>query len=375
MSFEDRRLTCEPVAFTLAVALRDYQRDAAGALVRHQQGCLICPPGGGKTVMALAAVAAARQPALVIVHTRDLVTQWQQRVIRDLRVEPGTIAEGEVHFGDVTVATIQTLSQLDKATFADVAASFGCVVVDECHHVSSPTHRRVLGGIPAKYRFGITATPDREDGLGQFLELMIGPIVHRIEPRALVAAGYLVVPRVEVLRTECNPVTDEYFTLVTELTRDPERNALIVEVARREAEAKHAVLVLTGRVDHAEALAHGCLTAGAPAAALTSETPKAWRTSTLERFRRGALPIVCATTLADEGLDITRLSRLLLATPAKAQGRTMQRLGRLMRPHEGKGQPVLFDIVDEHPITLRQYRDRVRAYRRILGVEAGELSV
>jgi len=79
---------------------------------------------------------------------------------------------------------------------------------------------------------------------------------------------------------------------------------------------------------------------------------------------------VSATTLADEGLDITRLSRLILATPAKAQGRTMQRLGRLMRPHPGKGEPVLFDIVDDHPITQRQHRERLRAYRAVLGVDA-----
>ena len=368
--FEDRRLRCTPIRYRPTTTLRPYQQEAAAALRRHQQACLVIPPGGGKSVTALAAIALTEQPALVIVHTRDLVTQWQALIVREFGIQPGTIAEGLIELGDVTVATIQSLAQLDDITFAAVAARFGCVVTDEAHHVSAPSFRAVLLRLPALFRFGITATPEREDGLGKFVELAIGPIVYRIEPKDLVEAGHLVLPRVETIRTECNPLTDDFATLVTELTTDPDRNALIVGIARREADAGRTVLILTGRVDHAELLARKCTVFGSPAAALTSATPKKQRDSTLDRFRSGDIRIVSATTLADEGLDITRLSRLILATPAKAQGRTMQRLGRLMRPHPGKGEPVLFDIVDDHPITQRQHRERLRAYRAVLGVDA-----
>ena len=244
------------------------------------------------------------------------------------------------------------------------------ILVHNCHHVSAPSYRNALLRLPAMYRFGITATPDRADGLGKLVELAIGPIVFRIEAKDLVKAGHLVLPRIETIRTECCPQTDDFATLITELTSDVERNALIVRLARREADAGSSVLILTGRVDHADLLARKCLAFGAPAAALTSKTPKKQRESTLDRFRSGDIRIVCATTLADEGLDITRLARLILATPATAHGRTMQRLGRLMRPHPGKGQPVLFDIVDDHPMAERQYRERLCAYRTVLGAEA-----
>ena len=73
---------------------------------------------------------------------------------------------------------------------------------------------------------------------------------------------------------------------------------------------------------------------------------------------------------ADEGLDIARLERLVLATPARAEGRTVQRLGRLMRPHPGKREPVLYDLVDADDRSQRQFRARVRAYRRVLGPSA-----
>jgi superfamily II DNA or RNA helicase len=288
-----------------------------------------------------------------------------------LGIVPGVIAEGQVRLADITIATIQSLAALNEVTLAAVAARFGCVVVDEAHHTGAASYRVILARLPAKYRFGVTATPDRSDGLGEFLALNVGKIIYRLDAQALVEAGHLIVPRVEVVQTGSRPHADDDFAqLVTELVEDPDRNRLLLSLMKREAEAGHAVLVLTGRVDHAHALATAALRMGVRAASLTGETAKKIRTNVLARFKTGALDVLCATTIADEGLDVTRLARLVLATPAKAQGRTMQRLGRLMRPHEGKGQPVLFDLVDDHPIAARHHHDRLRAYRAVLGAEA-----
>jgi superfamily II DNA or RNA helicase len=368
--FEDRRLVCARVSYALRYALRDYQIEAADALARNVQCCAIVACGGGKSAIVCGAVARVRQPALIIVHTRDLVEQWVTNVRSAFGIEPGVIAEGNVRLGDITIATIQSLAALDDATFAAVARCFGCVVADEMHHVASPRYRTTLGRLRAKYRFGVTATPDRADGLGPLLELTLGKIVYRLNAQALVKAGHLVVPRVEVIQTGTRPHADEDFAqLVAELVEDPDRNRLLLSLMKREAEAGHAVLVLTGRVDHAHALATAALRMGVRAASLTGETAKKIRSKVLERFKTGALDVLCATTIADEGLDVTRLSRLILATPARAQGRTIQRLGRLMRPHEGKGEPVLFDLVDDHPIAARHHHDRLRAYRAVLGAE------
>ncbi len=141
--FEDRRLLCTPIRYTLRATLRDYQVEAAEALVHHQQGCAVLPCGAGKSTLVLGAIALTGQPALIIVHTRDLVVQWRGLIRRELGIEPGIIAEGEVQLGDVTVATIQSLAQLDEVTLAAVAARFGCVVADEC---LPPDARLVVGG-------------------------------------------------------------------------------------------------------------------------------------------------------------------------------------------------------------------------------------
>jgi len=370
LRFEDRRLVCARVTYALRYSLRDYQIEAADALARHVQCCAVLPCGAGKSAVVLGAIERVGQPALIIVHTRDLVEQWIANVRSGFGIEPGVIAEGQVRLADVTIATIQSLAALN-VTLSAVAARFGCVVVDEAHHTASASYRLILGRLRAKYRFGVTATPQRTDGLGEFLELIVGKIVYRLDAKALVEAGHLVIPRVEVVQTGASPRADDDFAqLVSALVEDPDRNRLLLSLMKREADAGHSVLVLTGRVDHAHALATAALRMGVRAASLTGETAKKVRSAVLERFKRGALDVLCATTIADEGLDVTRLSRLILATPARAEGRTMQRLGRLMRPHEGKGQPVLFDLVDDHPIAARHHHDRLRTYRAVLGAEA-----
>jgi superfamily II DNA or RNA helicase len=125
--------------------------------------------------------------------------------------------------------------------------------------------------------------------------------------------------------------------------------------------------VLSGRVEHCTLLATRLGAEGVPAAALTGAVSRTRRNALLARFREGTLGVVCATSLADEGLDIARLERLVLATPARAEGRTIQRLGRLMRPFPGKATPELHDLVDEAPLARAQFGARLRAYRSVLG--------
>ena len=145
------------------------------------------------------------------------------------------------------------------------------------------------------------------------------------------------------------------------------RNTQLLDLATESTFGGKATLVLSGRVDHCEHLTAKLCEDDVAAAALTGRTPKAKRTAILDAFREGELAVVCATSLADEGLDVCRLERLILATPAQAEGRTIQRLGRLMRPHPGKATPILYDLVDDHPMARRQHAARRRAYRKVLG--------
>lgn len=367
--FEDHR-TCHPrYGFIADVALRAYQEEAVRAMQTGVQGSIVAPCGSGKTVLACAAIAAIDQPTLVIVHTKDLLDQWRDAVRRILKIEPGVVGQGRDEPGPITIATVQTLVR--HTSLEQLGDLFGCVIVDECHHVPVSTFQTVLAELPARYRFGLTATPFREDGLTALIDWSFGDRLFEIAHDDLIAERFLVRPEVQVVTTGFS-YTDEPYdhnACMTRLVSDADRNDLIAELAETSAHQSHSTLVLSNRIAHCRHLAQLIWDRGVSAEALVGPMGVRERSAVLDRFKTGQTRVLVATTLADEGLDVKRLSRVILAFPCRARGRTVQRLGRLMRPCPGKQGATLIDIVDDEvPQLLRQHVARRRHYRT-LGIE------
>lgn len=375
---EDRRLLpSEGLASLPEVALRDYQARAVAALARVTQGTVVIPCGGGKTRVGIGAVASLRTPALVLVHTLDLAEQWRSELRALLGIEAGLVGGGADAPGAVTVGVIQTLVRWEPERLDAFLGGFGLLVLDEAHHVAAATFHEIVGRCPARYRLGLTATPEREDGLTPLLELFLGRPLAIVSHEELVAAGVLALPDIRVVETGFTfPYfrADDYAAMMSALVADEARNDLVVGAVAADARAGHTCLVLSGRVDHCRILARRVAAAGVEAAELTGRVSKERRGELLGRARRGELRVLVATSLADEGLDLPRLSRVFLAYPSRARGRTVQRLGRLMRPHADKARPELVDFVDRKvPILRRQHLDRRRLYAEVLGVPASQL--
>lgn len=368
--FDDRRTIGEALPPVPPIELRPYQREAVTAIRRGVQGTVVMPCGGGKTVVGAAAIGALGRSALVLVHSHDLLEQWRAVLAGRLGIEAGIIAEGKVEPDLVTVATVQTLVRLGTAEFDALVRRFGVVLVDEAHHAPAATFQMVLGRLSARWRIGLTATPEREDGLGALLDFTLGPRLFEIGYAELVAGGYLQAPEVEPVFTSFTfdyRGPDDLAACLGALVEDEARNHQIVELVAREAAAGHQVLVLSGRVEHCRRLATLLGERGVVAEVLIGATPKAKRRERLEGFRDGRIGVLVASTVADEGLDVPRLDRIVLAYPGRTRGRTTQRLGRLMRRHPDKGRAVLFDIVDGGvPVLRRQYLERRRLYRDLL---------
>jgi superfamily II DNA or RNA helicase len=286
-------------------------------------------------------------------------------------VDAGVVGGGERRVAPVTIGVVQALTRWEPRELSQCLRGFGLVILDEAHHAASVTFRSIIDRCPARYRLGLTATPDREDGLTPLLELHFGPPLKVVTQRELVAAGVLARAEVVLVPTRFTypyrtPV--DYAPMLAQLAGDDARNGLIVSAVSREAEAGHVCLVLTGRVEHCERLAALLRAEGVRAAALTGSTKPAERTRLLSDARAGALSVLVATSLADEGLDLPRLSRAFLVFPGRAHGRTVQRIGRIMRPHPEKRDAVLFDFVDQEiPILRRHALERRRAYAQVLG--------
>lgn len=373
--FEDRRVVADAsLTWALRVPLRPYQQRAVTIMRQGVQGTLLAPCGAGKTQVGVAVICAVAQPALVLVHTHDLAVQWRERIALCLGQVSGLIGGGQMDIQPITVATVQSLVRLAPPALADLGRQFGCVLVDECHHVPASTFQQVLAYLPAKYRYGLTATPDRSDGLGLLLDYCIGPCLYTIAQDELVRLGYLHKPQVQYLYTSFSYEYDDasdHHALMQALTTDSARNQLIVERVVADARAGCTVLVLTGRVAHCQHLAELIMQQGVRCGSLTGTVGKAERHALLNAFRDGSLPVLVASTVADEGLDVPRLDRIVLAYPTRAKGRTTQRLGRLARPYPGKEAPVLYDVVDlAVPPLLRQWRERKKLYRDI-GADVG----
>jgi len=359
------------------VALRPYQARAVDKLKRITQGTTVIPCGGGKTRVGIGAIQRLQTPALVLVHTLDLAEQWRGELRDLLGIEAGIVGGGDDARAPVTVGVIQTLARWDAERRDAFLAGFGLLVLDEAHHVAASTFREIVGRCPARFRLSLTATPEREDGLTPLLDLFIGQALEVISHDELAAAGVLALPDIRLMETAfAFPYlsADDYAPMMTALVSDDDRNDLVVNSVVAEASADHTCLVLSGRVEHCRELVRRIRDRCVDAAELTGRVPKQRRKTLLQRARDGELAVLVATSLADEGLDLPRLSRVFLAYPSRARGRTVQRLGRLMRPHADKDRAVLVDFVDRKiPILRRQHLERRRLYAEVLGIPASQL--
>lgn len=351
---EDRRRMLPEADFSFAGTLKPFQEEAARIMLSKEFGTLSAPTGSGKTVIALYMIAQRRQPALVVVHTKELAFQWQERIENFLRIpkeECGFIGDGRKTVGEkITVAMIQSLYKCAE----DISPHIGYIIVDECHRTPSRTFTEAVSGFDARYMLGLTATPWRRDKLSRLIFWHLGDVHHTIEKSGLVEKGHILEAEIVVRETAFKPYYDpvrEYSKMLSELTADDERNRLIAsDVAQEAASGKGVCLVLSDRKKHCENLQtllkfkHGIA-----ASLLTGDLGTAQRREVLEGIAQGTVGVVVATgQLIGEGFDCREMSTLFIATPIRFSGRLLQYLGRVLRPAPGKTQAKVYDYVDIH---------------------------
>ena len=230
----------------------------------------------------------------------------------------------------------------------------------------------ILRYLPAKYRLGLTATYDREDGHTQLVGWSLGPTLLVKTVQELIDGGFLMRPAIEEVKSNFEFPMDpadkkRLVKLDRALIADAARNKIIVDLASWNVQAGESVLVLSNRKGHCRHLGKLLAAAGTPPQVVLGSTAKKKRKSAIEAMRTGEESLIIATSLADEGLNIKRLSRIILAFPGRASGPTTQRLGRLMRLYEGKV-PILYDVVDSAIPTLANRASARRRTYRALGL-------
>ena len=178
----DKRNKREPVDFDSEIVLQSNQEAALERTREKDFGVIVSPPGTGKTIIGLEIIAEKRQPALIIVHRKQLFDQWIDRIQNFLKIpkkEIGQIGNQKHKIGkSITVAMIQTLARLSD--FDDIANAFGTIIIDECHHVPAKSFREAIVKLNAFHLYGLTATPKRKNNDQKLIFVYIGNILHQV---------------------------------------------------------------------------------------------------------------------------------------------------------------------------------------------------
>ena len=313
-------------------------------------------------------------------HTADLLKQSRDRAMQYM--DPGligTITEGKVNVGvGVTFATVQTMANLELTQYRDY---WDVVIVDECHRVAASAstftrYEKVLNHLSARHKYGLTATPERSDGLIKATFALLGNVVYEVPDSAVADRTMGVrIRRVDTdleISEEClnDDGTINYVKMIGYMTADEQRNRLIVN--RIVENRDHSCLVLSDRLEQLFSIMMMLPDDMKQDAAfvngkMQNKRDKALREQYLEDMRTGKKKYLFASySLAKEGLDVPRLDRLFLASPCKYSAIITQAVGRVQRTFEGKETPVVYDFVDQWVgFCVGAWKKRCTSYRKI----------
>ncbi len=401
LNYEDSARAYEKLSLTYELKGREprpYQREAVDAWLSHgAQGVVVLPTGAGKSLVALLAIADRQRSALVVAPTLDLVRQWYDLLRACFSVEVGILGGGEFDMKAITVSTYDS-AHLHVDYWGN---RFGLVVFDEVHHLPGPSFQAAARLSLAPYRLGLTATPERADGADASIDELVGPIVFRrdiVEMTGQFLSEYETVRVAVQLSPEEREQYDEARTTYLDFTRrhgikfnGPNAWARFIQRAAGSREGRRALDAYRKQKNLAVAasaklsalgdllIKHGrdrCLIFTLDnltvygisrqflIPAITHQTKVKERSEILARFSEGSYGAVVTSRVLNEGVDVPDANVAIVMSGTGSVREHVQRLGRILRPRDGK-RAILYELVTSQTAetgTSERRRDHL-AYR------------
>ncbi len=316
----------------------------------------------GKTFTALAIANKLQQKTLIVTHTLALRGQWEKEVKKVFGVTAGVIGSGKFEIDSpFVVGNVQTLYRnIDKIT-----QEFGTIILDEMHHVSSPTFTRIIDASRAKNKIGLTGTLQRKDGRHVVFRDYFSSTVFK-PPKE----NYLT-PSVDIIRSGIRFMDGnvDWATRVNSLAYDWEYQNMMAMLAATYAARGHKVLLVADRVDFLKSCAR---LVGDNAICVTGDIPHEQRAEMVKQIFTDKDILFGTQSIFSEGISLDCLSCLILGTPVNNEPLLTQLIGRVIRMYDGKPQPKVVDV-NLHGRTARKQASARRGYYMRQGYEVFEV--
>ncbi len=364
--------------------LRAEQHDAFNALISNETGILQAATSFGKTVVAAALIAERKERTLILVQSRNLLLQWEEKLRSFLTVRNTPIEREGKHINRTGIG-IYGSSTDSLSSFVDIAMiqtvsirmpsfirEYGMVIIDECHHLAADTFVKVMHAVRPKYIYGLSATVERKDRLEKIVYAQCDSVIYRYDAGKLAykrGMRQTFVPRftnaTSIAAFSARFRNDE---CQKDIASDDKRNDLIARDISQLYRSGRRIVVLTFLIDHISKIQKRLEKMDIPSIAINGSMVAREKKDALERINNPENKAVIISTgkFLGEGTDIPYLDTLIVAAPVGWKGIVSQYVGRISREYEGKDEIIIYDYVDIFiPAFVAMYNKRLKAYRAL----------
>lgn len=376
---------------TKNIQTREYQDRVLKASLNSMGGIVKSATGSGKSVMITQLIANTNVKTMVYVVGVDLLYQMKETFEKMLGTKVGIIGDGKAEIRKINVCSVwtgvtalggkykplddedrskkETFKSAAKAKIAKAIADSELVIFDECHMLATDTLQEInIASKSARYKFGYSGTPWRDDGADLLIEAVCGKTIIEVTASELIRDGFLVQPTIHMLEVpELKSLPAKYPSIYKSyIVENDVRNNKIVKAASKLIESGRKVLILVKQIVHGDVLLEE-LEKDYTAYFVKGDLGSDDRNWVRQEFLSGGIDIIIASVVYDQGVDLPNLDALILAGSGKSSGRALQRLGRVIRPHKGKKDAIVVDFIDNAKYLLKHTAERVKVYRTEAG--------
>jgi superfamily II DNA or RNA helicase len=373
---------------------RSYQVEISDMAIQCDRGTIRACTGCGKSVIIALITAKLGKPTLILVVGIDLLYQMHKLFTDVFQKEIGIIGDGNCVIKDINIASVWTLGKvlntkdavvnteeddkervISKERYQDIRqmlATTKVVQIDEAHYCGSNTLLEINNEVrSADHVIGLSASPfDRDDNRDMLVESVIGRKMVDLSAKEMIAQGFLVEPVIKFLAPEPYPYKSGAYQKIYSkyIVENEQRNGMAVKATLKMIEQGFVPLVLFNNLKHGNILFE-MLKDKASVALLSGKDSSDVREKIKKDIEDGNIKCVIASRIFDQGIDVPRLSGLVITCGGCSTIKCIQRLGRVIRPYPGKTVAAVVDFADQAPYLNKHAQRRREVYEREFKVQ------